>query len=77
HTPFELALLLGLPEAEALTLELVTDPRLSPHAGPFLLEQFSAFLAGQRIAVALPVAEAVSPAMAAPAANGDADESVA
>lgn len=77
HTPFELALLLGLPEAEALTLELVTDPRLSPHAAPFLLEQFSAFLAGQRIAVALPVAEAVSPAMAAPAANGDANESVA
>lgn len=75
HTPFELALLLGLPEAEALTLELVTDPRLSPHAAPFLLEQFSAFLAGQRIAAALPVAEAVSPAMAAPVANGD--ESVA
>ncbi|WP_338858905.1 condensation domain-containing protein [Serratia marcescens] len=77
HTPFELALLLGLPEAEALTLELVTDPRLSPHVAPFLLEQFSAFLAGQRIAVALPAAEAASPAMAAPAANGDADESVA
>ncbi len=77
HTPFELALLLGLPEAEALTLELVTDPRLSPHAAPFLLEQFSAFLAGQQIAVALPVAEAASPAITAPAANGDADESVA
>ncbi|BEN71381.1 condensation domain-containing protein [Serratia marcescens] len=77
HTPFELALLLELPEAEALTLELVTDPRLSPHVAPFLLEQFSAFLAGQRIAVALPAAESVSPAMAAPAANGDADESVA
>ncbi|CUZ01302.1 Dimodular nonribosomal peptide synthase [Serratia marcescens] len=74
HTRFELALLLGLPEAETLTLELVTDPRLSPHAAPFLLEQFSAFLAGQRITVALPAA---SPAMAAPAANGDADESVA
>ncbi|MEX0634863.1 hypothetical protein M8494_35855 [Serratia ureilytica] len=59
HTPFELALLLGLPEAEALTLELVTDPRLSPHVAPFLLEQFSAFLAGQRIAVALPAAESV------------------
>ncbi|MBH2914061.1 condensation protein [Serratia marcescens] len=77
HTPFELALLLELPEEEALTLELVTDPRLSPHAAPFLLEQFSAFLAGQRSAVALPAAESVSPAMAAPAANGDADESVA
>lgn len=77
HTPFELALLLSSPEAETLTLELVTDPRLSPHAAPFLLEQFSAFLAGQRIAVALPAAEAVSPAMAAPAANGDADESIA
>ncbi|WP_380692321.1 condensation domain-containing protein [Serratia marcescens] len=77
HTPFELALLLGLPEAEALTLELVTDPRLSPHVAPFLLEQFSAFLAGQRIAVALPAAEAASPAMAAPATNGEADESVA
>ncbi|BEM89977.1 hypothetical protein SME46J_44470 [Serratia marcescens] len=77
HTPFELALLLGLPEAEALTLELVTDPRLSPHAAPFLLEQFSAFLAGQQIAVALPAAEAASPAITAPAANGDADESVA
>ena len=77
HTLFELALLLGLPEAETLTLELVTDPRLSPHVAPFLLEQFSAFLAGQRIAVALPAAEAASPAMAAPAANGDADESVA
>lgn len=77
HTPFELALLLGLPEAEALTLELVTDPRLSPHAAPFLLEQFSAFLAGQRIAVALPAAEAASPAITAPAAKGDADESVA
>lgn len=74
HTTFELALLLGLPEAETLTLELATDPRLSPHAAPFLLEQFSAFLAGQRITVALPAA---SPAMAAPAANGDADESVA
>ncbi|MEL5232052.1 condensation domain-containing protein [Serratia ureilytica] len=77
HTPFELALLLSSPEAETLTLELVTDPRLSPHAAPFLLEQFSAFLAGQRIAVALPAAEAVSPAMAASAANGDADESIA
>ncbi|OKB64675.1 condensation protein [Serratia marcescens] len=77
HTPFELALLLGLPEAEALTLELVTDPRLSPHVAPFLLEQFSAFLAGQRIAVALTVTEAVSPAMTAPAVYGDADESVA
>ncbi|HAT4983153.1 TPA: condensation protein [Serratia marcescens] len=77
HTPFELALLLGLPEAETLTLELVTDPRLSPHVAPFLLEQFSAFLAGQRIAVALPAAEAASPAMTAPATNGDADESVA
>lgn len=77
HTPFELALLLSSPEAETLTLELVTDPRLSPHAAPFLLELFSALLAGQRIAVALPAAEAVSPAMAAPAANGDADESVA
>ncbi|WP_439067712.1 condensation domain-containing protein [Serratia ureilytica] len=77
HTPFELALLLSSPEAETLTLELVTDPRLSPHAAPFLLEQFSAFLAGQRIAVALPAAEAVSPAMAAPAANGDPDESIA
>ncbi|MEB5996052.1 condensation domain-containing protein [Serratia ureilytica] len=77
HTPFELALLLSSPEAETLTLELVTDPRLSPHAAPFLLEQFSAFLAGQRIAVALPAAEAVSPTMAAPAANGDADESIA
>ncbi|WP_273876930.1 hypothetical protein, partial [Serratia marcescens] len=55
----------------------VTDPRLSPHAAPVLLEQFSAFLAGQRIAVALPAAEAVSPAMAAPAANGDPDESIA
>lgn len=77
HTPFELALLLSSPEAETLTLELVTDPRLSPHAAPFLLEQFSAFLAGQRIAVALPAAEAVSPAMAASVANGDADESIA
>ena len=46
HTLFELALLLGLPEAETLTLELVTDPRLSPHVAPFLLEQFSAFPPG-------------------------------
>ncbi len=76
HTPFELALLLGLPEAEALTLELVTDPRLSPHVAPFLLEQFSAFSPGS----GLPShCRRLSPfpAMAAPAANGDADESVA
>lgn len=58
HTPFELVLALSLPDPDSVLLELVADPRLTPHAAPFLLEQFIASLAGQRITAApLPVSE--------------------
>ncbi|CAI1013459.1 condensation domain-containing protein [Serratia quinivorans] len=58
HTPFEMVLALSLPEPDSVVLELVTDPRLTPHAAPFLLEQFVAFLAGRLITAALlPAAE--------------------
>ncbi|SQI32444.1 Linear gramicidin synthase subunit D [Serratia plymuthica] len=53
HTPFELVLALSLPDPDSVLLELVADPRLTPHAAPFLLEQFVASLAGQRITAAL------------------------
>ncbi|TFZ52539.1 condensation protein [Serratia proteamaculans] len=57
HTPFELVLALSLPDPDSVVLELVTDPRLTPHVAPFLLEQFVAFLAGGAITAAqLPVA---------------------
>ncbi|WP_346827128.1 condensation domain-containing protein [Serratia inhibens] len=58
HTPFELVLALSLPDPDSVLLELVADPRLTPHAAPFLLEQFIASLAGQRITAApLPASE--------------------
>ncbi len=53
HTPFELVLALSLPDPDSVVLELVADPRLTPHAAPFLLEQFVAFLAGRTITTAL------------------------
>lgn len=58
HTPFELMLALSLPEPDSMVLELVADPRLTPHVAPFLLEQFVAYLAGRTITTALlPAAE--------------------
>jgi hypothetical protein len=53
HTPFELVLALSLPDPDSVVLELIADPRLTPHAAPFLLEQFVAFLAGRTITTAL------------------------
>ncbi|MGO2441950.1 MAG: condensation domain-containing protein [Serratia proteamaculans] len=53
HTPFELVLALSLPDPDSVVLELVADPRLTPHVAPFLLEQFVAFLAGRTITTAL------------------------
>lgn len=76
HTPFELALLLSLPDASSLALELVADPRLSPHAAPFLLEQFVAFLAGQRVITAS-IADADPAAGQAPATDYAGDDDIA
>ncbi|CAI0882176.1 condensation domain-containing protein [Serratia entomophila] len=76
HTPFELALLLSLPDADSLALELVADPRLSPHAAPFLLEQFVAFLAGQRVITAS-IADANPVASQTPVTDNAANDDVA